>query len=59
MTFQVYVKIGSWYRNDRRYHRDSTIRLWVAEAGQPSRLVVDQTHYDIVNTQPAARYGKI
>ena len=59
MTFQVFVKIGSWYRNDRRYHQDSTIRLWVAEAGQPSRLVVDQTRYDIVNTQPGARYGKI
>ena len=59
MTFQVFIKIGRWYRNDRRYHRDSTIRLWVAEAGRPSRLAVDQTRYDIVNTQPAARYGKI
>jgi hypothetical protein len=59
MTFQVFVKIGKWYRNDRRYHQDSTIRLWVAEAGQPSRLVIDQTRYDIVNTQPAAKYGKI
>jgi hypothetical protein len=59
MTFQVFVKIGSWYRNDHRYRRDSTIRLWVADAGQPSRLVVDQTRYDIVNTQPDARYGKI
>lgn len=59
MTFQVFVKIGKWYRNDRRYRRDSTIRLWVAEAGRASRLAVDQTGYDIVNSQPAARYGKI
>lgn len=59
MTFQVFVKIGTWYRNDRKYHRDSTIRLWVAEAGRPSRLVVDQTRYDIVNTNPVAKYGKI
>ena len=59
MTFQVFVKIGKWYRNDREYHRDSTIRLWVAEAGRPSRLAVDQTRYDIVNTQPAVKYGKL
>ena len=59
MTFQVLIKIGTWYRNDRRYRRDSTIRLWVAEAGRPSRLVVDQTRYDIANTNPEAKYGKI
>jgi len=59
MTFQVSIKIGTWYRNDRRYHRDSTIRLWVAEAGQRSRLAVDQTRYDLANDDPGARYGKI
>jgi hypothetical protein len=60
MTFQVYVKIGTWYRNDRKYHHDSTIRLWAAEAGRPSRLEVDQTGYDIANTDDlAARYGKV
>jgi hypothetical protein len=60
MTFQVQVKIGRWYRNDRRYHRDSAVRLWVAEEGQPSRLVIDQTGYDLANDDPAAaRYGKV
>ncbi len=59
MTFQVQVKIGHWYRNDRRYRRDSTVRLWVAEEGRPSRLAVDQSAYDLANTNPAARYGKI
>jgi hypothetical protein len=59
MTFQVFIKIGTWYRNDGKYHRNSTIRLWVAEAGRPSRLVVDQTKYDIANNNPAAKYGKI
>jgi hypothetical protein len=60
MTFQVQVKIGRWYRNDQRYHRDSTIRLWVAEEGQPSKLVIDETGYDLANDDPAAaRYGKV
>lgn len=59
MTFQVQVKIGHWYRNDRRYRRDSTVRLWVAEEGRPSRLAVNQAAYDLANTNPEARYGKI
>jgi hypothetical protein len=60
MTFQVQVKIGRWYRNDRRYHRDSAVRLWVAEEGRSSVLVVDQTNYDLANDEPAAaRYGKV
>ncbi len=40
MTFQLHVKIGTWYRNTRTYRHDSTIELWVAEEGQPSRLVM-------------------
>lgn len=59
MTFQVQVKIGRWYRNDRRYQRDGTVRLWVAAEGRPSRLAVDRSRYDLVNTNPAARYGKV
>lgn len=59
MTFQVRVKIGTWYRNDRRYHRDSAIELWVAEEGAASRLAVSHTRYDIANTDPEARYGKV
>jgi hypothetical protein len=59
MTFQVSVKIGTWYQNDGKYHEDSRIRLWVAEAGRPSKLAVNQTHYDIANNDRAARYGKI
>jgi hypothetical protein len=59
MTFQIQVKIGHWYRNDRRYNADSTVRLWVAEEGRPSRLAVDQTGYDLANDDMAARYGKV
>jgi hypothetical protein len=59
MTFQIQVKVGRWYRNDRRYRRDSTVRLWVAEEGKTSRLAIDQTGYDLANENPEARYGKI
>jgi len=41
MTFQIGVKIGTWYRNDGKYHRDSAIRLWIAEAGRPSKLSIN------------------
>ena len=59
MTFQIQVKVGHWYRNDRRYRRDSTVRLWVAEEGRSSRLAVDETNYDLANNNPTARYGKL
>ena len=59
MTFQVQVRVGHWYRNDRRYHRDSTVRLWVAEEGGSSRLAVDQTGYDLANKPGGGRYGKV
>jgi hypothetical protein len=59
MTFQIQVKVGHWYRNDRRYYRDSIVRLWVADEGQASRLIVNQTGYDLANTVPEARYGKV
>ncbi len=58
MTFQVRVKIGTWYQNDRRYRNDSIVELWVARAGEPSRRVVSQT-YDLANTDPDTRYGKV
>ena len=29
MTIQIHVKVGTWYRNDRKYHRDSTVEFWV------------------------------
>jgi hypothetical protein len=59
MTFQVHVKIGTWYKNDKKYHRDSTIELWVADEGKPSKLVIRRADYDIANNNAAARYGKI
>jgi hypothetical protein len=64
MTFQVHVKIGTWYQNDKKYRHDSTIQLWVADEGKPSKLVIDMnsgrgTGYDLVNVEPAAKYGKI
>ncbi len=58
MTFQLHVRIGTWYRNDRNYKNDSLIELWVAPQGQTSRRVVS-TRYDLANEKAAARYGKI
>jgi hypothetical protein len=75
MTFQIHVKIGTWYKNDANYHQDSTVELWVAKEGQPSKLVVNLspepatlfglkipgtgTGYDLANNEPAAKYGKL
>lgn len=64
MTFQMHIKIGTWYKNDRNYHRDSTVQLWAAEEGKPSKLVIDFSPgvhgYDLANNSPAtAKYGKI
>jgi hypothetical protein len=41
MTFQVHIAIGTWYENDGVYRHDSTVQLWVANEGEPSRLVID------------------
>jgi hypothetical protein len=41
MTFQLRVKVGTWYRNTRQYRHDSEVQLWLAEAGKPSRLILD------------------
>ncbi len=66
MTFQLHVKVGTWYKNDKAYHHDSTVQLWVAEEGKPSKLVIDfspssgdQGGYDLANENPVDRYGKI
>lgn len=66
MTFQVHVKIGTWYQNNRVYRHDSIVQLWVAREGKPSKLVIDfrpkslQGGYDLANDQPGtAKYGKI
>jgi hypothetical protein len=59
MTFQVHVKIGTWYKNDHKYRGDSTVELWVGREGEASRRAVNAEHYDIANTTPGARYGKL
>ena len=65
MTFQIHVKVGTWYKNDRKYHGDSIVQLWVADEGQPSKLVIDfspksDSHgYDLANEDPINKYGKI
>ena len=62
MTFQVHVKLGPWSDG---YFRQSTVQLWVAEEGHPSRLVVDLSPengypFEFYNTQPTfAKYGKV
>ena|SRR5271168_2300037 len=64
MTFQMHIKIGHWYKNDKHYNHDSTVQLWVAEEGKPSKLVIDfrpeNGHgYDIANENTSAKYGKL
>jgi hypothetical protein len=59
MTFQVRVKIGTWYKNDHKYRRDSTVELWVAREGAPSKRAVVATDYDLANTTLGAKYGKL
>ncbi len=59
MTFQVHVRVGTWYRNDRNYHRDSMIELWVAREGYQSQLAISRKNYDLASEDPAAGYGKI
>ena len=58
MTFQLHVRIGTWYRNDRNYKDDSLVELWAARDGETSRRVVSSA-YDLANENPAAKYGKI
>jgi hypothetical protein len=58
MTFQLVVKIGTWYKNDREYHHDSLIELWVAPQGEQSRRVISHK-YDLANNDPLAKYGKV
>jgi hypothetical protein len=59
MTFQLRVKVGTWYRNDRNYHEDSAVELWVAREGGRSTRAVVADGYDIANTKPGAEYGKL
>ena len=59
MTFQVRIKIGTWYKNDRVYNRDSAVELWVGRDGQASVPVLSFTQYDIANSNPDAKYGKV
>jgi hypothetical protein len=64
MTFQIHVKVGTWYKNDKNYRQDSTVQMWMADEGKPSKLVIDfsperGTGYDLVNSDPNAKYGKV
>ena len=75
MTFQIHVKIGTWYKNDGNYHQDSTVQLWVSREGKAAELAVDLspepvtflgfkipgtgTGYDLANNSSAAKYGKL
>lgn len=45
-TFQIHVKTGKDYLNDRNYRHDSTFELWLAEEGKPSKLIISLTDYD-------------
>lgn len=59
MTFQVHIKIGTWYKNDGNYNRDSTVELWVARDGYQSQLAIRNKYYDLASEDPASGYGKI
>ena len=61
MTFQVHVKVGRWYYNDRNYQRNSTVQLWIARENQPSKLALSVTDYDLAHPKdnPSANYGQV
>ena len=59
MTFQMRVKVGTWYQNDFNYYGDSEVELWVAREGERSQRAVVEHGYDIANTQPGTAYGKL
>jgi hypothetical protein len=59
MTFQIHVKVGTWYTNDKTYRRNSLVEFWVGYEGEPSRLVIRMDGYDLANENPAAKYGKV
>jgi hypothetical protein len=47
MTFQLHIKVGTWYANGSRlYKHDSTVQLWMAREGLPSQLIVDFSPQD-------------
>ena len=58
MTFQVAVKVGTWYKGDRNYRNDSLVELWVARDGESSHRVIS-AKMDLANNNPLARYGKV
>jgi hypothetical protein len=70
MTFQLHVRVGSWYTGGPA-KRDSLIQLWIAEEGKPAQLVIDinpQKSYggvplpagwDLRNSDPNAKYGRV
>ncbi len=59
MTFQVHIKIGTWYKNDGNYKRDSTVELWVAGEGYQSQRAISNKYYDLASEDPTGGYGKI
>ena len=59
LTFQVRVKVGTWYNNDGNYRRDSEVELWVAREGQPSQLVLQRLDYDLTRGGSNDLYGKV
>jgi hypothetical protein len=59
LTYQVRVKVGTWYKNDGNYHRNSAIEMWISREGQPSELVHSWKTYDLANNDSAAKYGKV
>ena len=60
MTFQLHVKFGKDYLNDRNYRHDSTVELWIAREGQPSKLAISMTDYDLVqHDMSAINTGKL
>lgn len=62
MTFQIHIHVGTPYTNNGVYRHDSTLQLWVADEGAPSRLVIDYSPHDpscqsIQTSQPACQTG--
>ncbi|HWR16177.1 MAG TPA: fibronectin type III domain-containing protein [Terriglobales bacterium] len=58
-TLEVCVKVGTWYTNDRNYHKDSTVTGYAADENGDPVTLWSYTDYDLVNGGGDKKFGKI
>jgi hypothetical protein len=48
-TYEMCAKVGTWYRNDSVYHKDSTVTAYAADENEAPQTLLSFTDYDLVN----------